>query len=115
MLSYAFQVLNQQSYKNIAAESFKNTADMFATILCKGIETQLKRYLNRDYVIETETLSTLRGSVRVTESINQMSFLNKKLVCQFDEFSNDSYMNRILRLTMLLLLKTDISTDCKKN
>lgn len=115
MLSYAFQVLNQQSYKKIAVESFKNTADMFASILCKGIENQLKRYLNRDYVIETETLSSLRGSIRVTESINQMSFLNKKLVCSFDEFSNDSYMNQILKSTMRLLLKADISIERKKS
>lgn len=115
MLSYAFQVLNQQIYKNMATESFENTADMFAAILCKGIESQLKRYLNRDYVIETETLSSLRGSIRVTESINQMSFLNKKLVCSFDEFSNDSYMNRILKSTMFLLLKADVSIERKKS
>ena len=115
MLSYAFQVLNQQNYNNIAVETFSNIADMFAAILCKGIESQLKRYLNRDYVIETETLSSLRGSIRVTESINQMSFLNKKLVCTFDEFSNDSYMNRILKSTMLLLLKSDVSIERKKS
>ena len=44
-----------------------------------------------------------------------MSFLNKKLVCSFDEFSNDSYMNRILKSTMHLLLKADISIEQKKS
>lgn len=115
MLTYAFQVLNQKSYKSISVESFKNTAEMFTAILCKGIESQLKRYLNRDYVVKTEALSSLTGSIRVTESINQMSFLNKKLVCSFDEFSNDSYMNRILKSTMHLLLKADISIEQKKS
>ena len=115
MLTYAFQVLNQESYKSISVEFFKNTAEMFTAILCKGIESQLKRYLNRDYVVKTEALSSLRGSIRVTESINQMSFLNKKLVCSFDEFSNDSYMNKILKSTMHLLLKADISIEQKKS
>ena len=115
MLTYAFQVLNQESYKSISVEFFKNTAEMFTAILCKGIESQLKRYLNRDYVVKTEALSSLRGSIRVTESINQMSFLNKKLVCSFDDFSNDSYMNRILKSTMHLLLKADISIEQKKS
>ena len=115
MLTYAFQVLNQESYKSISVEFFKNTAEMFTAILCKGIESQLKRYLNRDYVVKTEALSSLTGSIRVTESINQMSFLNKKLVCSFDEFSNDSYMNRILKSTMHLLLKADISIEQKKS
>ena len=115
MLTYAFQVLNQESYKSISVEFFLNTAEMFTAILCKGIESQLKRYLNRDYIIKTEALSSLRGNIRVTESINQMSFLNKKLVCSFDEFSNDSYMNRILKSTMHLLLKADISIEQKKS
>ena len=115
MLTYAFQVLNQESYKSISVEFFLNTAEMFTAILCKGIESQLKRYLNRDYVVKTEALSSLRGSIRVTESINQMSFLNKKLVCSFDEFSNDSYMNKILKSTMHLLLKADISIEQKKS
>ena len=115
MLTYAFQVLNQESYKSISVEFFLNTAEMFTAILCKGIKSQLKRYLNRDYIIKTEALSSLRGNIRVTESINQMSFLNKKLVCSFDEFSNDSYMNRILKSTMHLLLKADISIEQKKS
>ena len=115
MLTYAFQVLNQESYKSISVEFFLNTAEMFTAILCKGIKSQLKRYLNRDYIIKTEALSSLRGNIRVTESINQIFFLNKKLVCSFDEFSNDSYMNRILKSTMHLLLKADISIEQKKS
>lgn len=113
MLSYAFQVLNKNGYKNIKTETFENTADMFAAIIQKGVESQLKRYLNRDYVTETEVLSTLRGKVRITKSINQMSFLNKKYVCSYDEFSIDSYMNRILKTTMLILLKADIASERK--
>lgn len=42
MLSYAFQVLNEQSYKNIATEQFHNTAELMAAILEKGIKVQLK-------------------------------------------------------------------------
>ena len=114
MLSYAFQVLNQNGYKNIETEKFNNSADMFAAIIQKGIENQLKRYLNREYVIETDSLSTLRGKIEINESINQMSFLKKKLICSYDEFSIDSYMNRILKSTLLLLLRADISKSRKQ-
>lgn len=37
MLSYAFQVLNEQCYKNIATEQFNNTGELMAAILEKGI------------------------------------------------------------------------------
>lgn len=43
MLAYAFQVLNEQGYKNIATEDFENTAELCAAILSRGISTQLKR------------------------------------------------------------------------
>lgn len=45
MLAYAFQVLNEQGYKNIATEEFDNTAELCAAILARGISTQVKRGL----------------------------------------------------------------------
>lgn len=40
--------------------------------------------------------------------------MNTQLVCTYDEFSENSYFNRILKTTMLLLLKSDISKMRKK-
>ena len=45
MLSYAFQALQAQNYKNLATENFHNTAELCAAILDKGISIQLKRGL----------------------------------------------------------------------
>ena len=53
MLSYAFQALQTQTYKNLATENFHNTAELCAAILDKGVSTQLKRGLGRDYVKST--------------------------------------------------------------
>ena len=36
MLTYAFQILNEQSYASCATEEFENTADLLSTILVKG-------------------------------------------------------------------------------
>ena len=47
MLAYAFQVLNEQGYKNIATEEFDNTAELCAAILARGISTQVKRGLGK--------------------------------------------------------------------
>ena len=48
MLSYAFQILNEQGYRNIATEQFNNTAELMAAILEKGIANQLKRGLCKE-------------------------------------------------------------------
>ena len=75
MLSYAFQVLNEQGYKDIATEQFDNVAELCAAILSKGIAVQLKRGLGKEYIPQTEALSSLRGKIDITESIKTQSLL----------------------------------------
>ncbi|MBP3647441.1 MAG: 5-methylcytosine-specific restriction endonuclease system specificity protein McrC [Clostridia bacterium] len=114
MLSYAFQVLNAQGYKDIATEQFDNVAELCAAILTKGIAVQLKRGLGKEYIPQTEALSSLRGKIDITESIKTQSLLRKQLICTYDDFTVNSYLNRILKSTMELLLHADISKARKK-
>lgn len=114
MLSYAFQVLNEQGYKNIATEQFYNTTELMAAILEKGIEIQLKRGLIKEYIPKTETLSSLRGKIDIAESIKTQSMLRKQLICTYDEFTVNSTMNRIIKSTVELLLRSNISKQRKK-
>ena len=114
MLSYAFQVLNESGYKEIATEPFDNVAELCAAILTKGIAVQLKRGLGKEYIPQTEDLSSLRGKIDITESIKTQSLLRKQLICTYDDFTVNSYLNRILKSTMELLLHADISKARKK-
>lgn len=115
MLSYAFQILNEQGYKNIATEQFNNTAELMAAILEKGIAIQLKRGLGKEYIPQTEALSSLRGKIDIAESIKTQSMLRKQLICTYDEFSVNSIMNRIIKSTVELLLRSNILKQRKKN
>lgn len=115
MLSYAFKVLNKQGYKRIATEEFNNTAELMAAILAKGIAIQLKRGLGKEYICEKEELSSLRGKIDITESIKTQSMIRKKMVCTYDDFSVNSTMNRIIKSTVELLLKSDIAKSRKKD
>ena len=114
MLSYAFQILNEQSYKNIATEQFHNTADLMAAILSKGIATQIKRGLGKEYILQREALSTLKGKVDITESIKTQTILKKQMWCTYDEFSVNGTKNRIIKSTVELLLGSDIPKYRKK-
>lgn len=114
MLSYAFQILNEQGYKQVATEEFENVAELCSAILIKGILSQIKRGLGKEYVLQTESLSTLRGKIDISASIKEQSILRKHLVCNYDEFSINAYMNRIIRTTMDVLIKSDINKERKK-
>lgn len=114
MLAYAFQVLNEQGYKNIETEEFDNTAELCAAILARGISTQVKRGLGKEYIPQTEALSSLRGKLDISESIKTQTFLKKQMICSYDDFAVNSVMNRIIKSTVLLLVKGDISKSRKK-
>lgn len=54
MLSYAFQTLKQETYDDVAAESFDEMYNLLAAILAKGIGLQLKQGLYREYISHQE-------------------------------------------------------------
>ena len=114
MLAYAFQVLNENGYKDIATEQFDNVGELCATILAKGVSIQLKRGLGKEYIPQTEALSSLRGKIDIAESVKTQSMLRKQLVCAYDEFTVNSYMNRIIKSTMELLIRSKIRPVQKK-
>lgn len=114
MLSYAFQVLNEQGYKNLSTEEFDNTAELCAAILAKWVTVQIKRGIGREYIPVSESRSTLRGKLEITDSIRDKTVLKKQMVCSYDEFSVNTYMNQIIKSTVLLLLHSDITKERKK-
>lgn len=98
----------------MATEEFDNVAELCAAILIKGVSLQIKRGLGKEYVLQTESLSALRGKIDISASVKEQSMLKKQLVCNYDEFSVNSYMNRIIRTTMDTLVRSSISKDRKK-
>ncbi|MBP8598619.1 MAG: 5-methylcytosine-specific restriction endonuclease system specificity protein McrC [Selenomonas sp.] len=115
MLSYAFRVLQLKEYRQLATESFEKAEDLYAAILIKGVSTQLRRGLHRDYEDKREPLTCLHGKLEITESLIQNCMQRKQIVCTYDDFSVNTQMNQILKLTMRMLLYTDISTLRKKS
>ena len=114
MLSYAFQSLNRKAYNKIEAEDFENTANLFSEILIISVSSQIKQGIVKDYIDITETTSSIRGKNNIAASINEQSFIKKQLNCTYDEFSVNCYLNQIIKSTMSLLVKSDISSIRRK-
>ena len=105
MLSYAFQVLKQENYRQIAGEHFENIQDLFAAILAKGIAQQLKRGLYREYIPKAENLSVLRGKLNIQETLNNRLRQRQQLGCEYDELSENNIYNQILCTTADILIR----------
>ena len=87
MLAYAFQVLRQKNYEDVASEEFEEVQDLFAAILARGIAQQLKQGLYREYITRNEDLPTLRGKLNLQGTIRSQIQRKKLLSCEYDELS----------------------------
>jgi 5-methylcytosine-specific restriction enzyme subunit McrC len=115
MLAYAYQTLNEAGFKSIKTEDFKNIHDLLAAILIRGVSNQIKRGLHRDYLGITESTGSLRGKIDLTNSIKQNSLLTRHMVCHYDQFSENTTLNQIVKTTMELLIKySDVKVSNRK-
>ncbi len=105
MLAYAFRALEKSGYAFTEHEAFDSVPDLFAAILTLGLNEQIKRGLYRNYMGHTDLLVSPVGKIYLAESVKKQAIMQKKLICSFDEFSENTYLNQILKTTALLLLR----------
>lgn len=114
MLTYAFYSLRQNNYNEIAKEDFENIQNLFSAILSKGVASQLKQGLYREYMTVCEDLPTLRGKVDIKGSIKLKLQKKQLLSCEHDELSENNIFNQIIKTTISLLLRqTNVSKKYK--
>lgn len=105
MLVYAFRVLRQKNYDEIAAEEFDDMQDLFAAILAKGVSQQLKQGLHKEYITKNEDLFVMRGKLDIYGTIKNQIQRKKSLSCEYDELSVNNIFNQILKTTMMILIR----------
>lgn len=115
MLSYAFRVLNEEKYQDIKSEEYEYTADLLSVILEKGLSSQIKRGFGRDYLQRIDSLASPHGKIDISASIKEQSIITKKLVCCYDSYEENTYMNQVLKSTSLKLIQSDdVKVEHKK-
>ena len=110
MMSYAFQSLKSGDFVRCGTEDFENVRELMAAILYTGIMPLLKQGLRRDYTPHTEELTCPRGKIDITASLRNLAQRKQKLICNHDDFSENILINKILKTTIILLLRTKLSS-----
>lgn len=114
MLSYVFTSLKQSNFEDVATEEFDNMHNLLAAILSKGIGQQLKQGLYREYQNNIEDLSVVRGKIDLPGTITNKIERKQRLICEYDELSENNLLNQILKTTVMLLLRhSEVDTEYK--
>ena len=113
MLSYAFKDLNKIDNKKFDDESFENHADLCAEILLNAVNRIIKTGFKRDYKEVSEFMKSPRGKIELQETINLLSFLKPEIYCTHDVFSENIFINRLIKSSLRYLLKQNIKNERK--
>lgn len=116
MLTYAFKELRHNNYENIAGENFDNIYDLFAEILSKGVSYLLKQGIHKEYILNDDTLTTLKGKLNLQGTLKERMAQRIRLACEYDELTINNVFNQIIKTTVdVLVSKSDVKNERKNN
>lgn len=115
MLAYAFNSLKHKDYENLQCEDFENIYDLLGSVLIRGLSSQIKRGLHREYIDQQDIIVGIKGKIQMCESIKTQCIIKRQIVCSFDEFGHNTLMNKIIKTTLFYLIRCDrLSGELKK-
>lgn len=109
MIAYAYRLdkLIEKAQKSGETEEFENIYDLFSCMLFNLINKLIKRGFYKDYTINDEEMSLVKGKVNLGETIKRNTLINKKIVCEYDDFSDNVYLNKIIKTTLFYFIKSN--------
>ncbi|MDF1660019.1 MAG: hypothetical protein P1U58_20565 [Verrucomicrobiales bacterium] len=105
LLCYAWNYLELGRPIPMPSGRCPNLANLFALVLARGIQHEIRRGIHREYIEEKEETPRIRGRLVIQDSMQRQSWNHGRMVCQFDELSHDVLPNQILLATGQRLLR----------
>lgn len=105
MLAYAWEnTLKQDGESPVDSEAFDNIYNLLTSILIQDVKRLIKSGFARGYIDFTEEMPIVRGKINLNNTIKGQTLTRKQLVCEYDDFSENILLNRIIKSTMAKLV-----------
>ncbi|WP_174612910.1 5-methylcytosine restriction system specificity protein McrC [Virgibacillus ihumii] len=106
MLCYAWNRLEEKDDIYVSRSDEKDIYQLLSGILVNRLGVLIKRGFYKEYTNKEEETSTIRGRINFQKSLNELSFKQARMYCQFDEMTYDILHNQIIKSTLYNLMKT---------
>ena len=103
LLCYAWNHLKQGELVDVSNVPSTELADLFAVVLCGGIEHLARRGLEQAYEPHEDDLPGVRGRVDVLKSGRRFLLLHGRAACKFDDLTANTLPNQIIKSTLKVL------------
>lgn len=100
----------------LTGHDFQNSdiLELMITAFARRLRNQIRSGLARSYIGNEQDLFRLRGKMLVKRQFTTLVANPQKLACQYDEFTADIALNRILLCAVLILAKRTIRSDTQR-
>lgn len=92
------------------SNSMRNTKltifDVLIDVFCRNLLSELSKGIHRMYVTERDNLRKIKGRWLIREHITR-NFLNEKVYCEYDEFSENNKLNKLFLFAAKVLKPQD--------
>ena len=88
-----------------------NFLECFIRLFADRLLAAVRRGLPRRYLVHTEDLALLRGKIDVVRQLTHLSVRPDRLACRFDELSENTPLNRVLKAAVLRLTRVTRSAS----
>lgn len=118
LLCYSWNQLEQGKLVDVSRIPSTELVDLFAAVLCQGVEHIARRGLEQGYEVHEEELKGIRGRIDAAGSARRFLLHHGRAACQFDELTVNTLPNQIIKATLKLLeqvpsLNKDLRTRVK--
>lgn len=89
----------------------KDLLEVLIFVFARRLASEVRKGLTRNYQRQTDDLSRLRGKLNITRQFTKFAAMPQTLACEFDEFSANNSLNRLLACaTSFLMRRTQVSS-----
>lgn len=114
LLCYAWNKLDEKEIVEINADNYNSLIDLLTKVLTNGTSYLLKRGLDRDYIEVSEKVNGVKGKMDISSTIKHNLLVQKKTICEYDEFDYDILHNQIVKSTLENVLRiSELNRDLK--
>lgn len=113
MIQYVYDFNIDETESKPAQFFYNNILELFITKFQKELFKQIQMGLYKDYITVEDNLNKLKGKYLVNQNL-KFNFLETKIFCEFDEFSEDNYLNQVFSFTINFLRNYSKNKENKK-
>lgn len=115
MLKYLYMEMNSKRFGAIEIEKCNNLIELYALVISTWALSIAKEGLYKEYIsIVGEEMTSPVGQVDVQETITRQTKIRGSVVCNYDELSDNIYINQVIKSTIVEINQEELNDYVKQ-